>query len=217
MAGIPESDREYRLIVLGDGGVGKSCLTLQFIQGLFVDDYDPTIEDSYRKNCHIDNEFALLDILDTAGQDDFSAMREQYMRSGEGFILVYSITSRSSFQFVKDLYQQILRTKDKDSFPVVLVANKSDLEYERQVSMNEGRELGRRMNCKCIETSAKLRLNVDESFYTIVREIRKYNREQQIGRPITGRPGSGPINSNLPQGFTRDDPNANCCTGCIIC
>lgn len=63
-------------------------------------------------------------------------MREQYMRAGEGFILVYSITSRSSFQFVKELYQQILRTKDKDYFPVVLVANKSDLEYERQVGMN---------------------------------------------------------------------------------
>jgi len=214
MSAIPESDREYRLIVLGDGGVGKSCLTLQFIQGLFVDDYDPTIEDSYRKHCVIDNEFALLDILDTAGQDDFSAMREQYMRSGEGFLLVYSITSRNSFQFVKDLYQQILRTKDKDSFPVVLVANKSDLEYERQVGMNEGRELARKMNCKCIETSAKLRLNVDESFATIVREIRKYNREQQIGRP-GGRPGSGPMTAH--KGIPNEsEADANCCSGCIL-
>jgi len=206
-----ENNREYRLIVLGDGGVGKSCLTLQFIQGLFVDDYDPTIEDSYRKHCVIDSEFALLDILDTAGQDDYSAMREQYMRSGEGFLLVYSITSRNSFQAVKDFYQQILRTKDKDSFPVVLVANKSDLEYERHVGMNEGRELARRMNCKCVETSAKLRLNVDEAFATIVREIRQYNKYQQSGRPAGGS-GNGHIDHTSHGILNVGDLQAKCCT-----
>lgn len=66
----------------------------------------------------------------------FSAMREQYMRTGEGFLLVYSITSRSSFEEISTFHQQILRVKDKDSFPVIVVANKCDLEYERQVGMN---------------------------------------------------------------------------------
>lgn len=79
-------------------GVGKSALTIQFIQSHFVDEYDPTIEDSYRKQCQIDAEPALLDVLDTAGQEEYSAMREQYMRTGEGFLLVYSITSRNSFE-----------------------------------------------------------------------------------------------------------------------
>lgn len=64
------------------------------------------------------------------------AMREQYMRTGEGFLLVYSITSRPSFEEISTFHQQILRVKDQDSFPVVVVANKSDLEYERQVGMN---------------------------------------------------------------------------------
>ena len=68
----------------------------------------------------------------------FSAMREQYMRTGEGFLLVYSITSRSSFEEINQFHQQILRVKDKDSYPVVVVANKCDLEYERQVGMNGG-------------------------------------------------------------------------------
>jgi len=213
MASLTENDREYRLIVVGDGGVGKSCLTLQYIQGIFVDEYDPTIEDSYRKHCTIDNEDALLDILDTAGQDEYSAMRDHYMRSGEGFLLVYSITSRSSFEAVSNFYQQILRIKDKDSFPVIIVANKSDLEYERQVGMNEGRELARRFNCKCIETSAKQRFNVDEAFSTIVREIRRYNRVQQTGRP-GGRPNSGPISSSGPH--DGETPIAKCCGGCII-
>lgn len=63
-------------------------------------------------------------------------MREQYMRTGEGFILVYSITARESFEEINQFHQQILRVKDKDNFPMVLVGNKCDLEYERQVGMN---------------------------------------------------------------------------------
>lgn len=96
----------------------------------------------------------MLDVLDTAGQEEYGyvqmnigiaahrtdkvhrAMREQYMRTGEGFLLVYSITSRSSFEEISTFHQQILRVKDKDSFPVIVVANKCDLEYERQVGMN---------------------------------------------------------------------------------
>lgn len=109
-------------------------MTIQFIQSHFVDEYDPTIEDSYRKQCVIDDEVALLDVLDTAGQEEYSAMREQYMRTGEGFLCVYAITSRNSFEEITTFHQQILRVKDKDYFPVIIVANKCDLESERQVS-----------------------------------------------------------------------------------
>jgi small GTP-binding protein len=136
MAARAQFLREYKLVVVGGGGVGKSALTIQFIQSHFVDEYDPTIEDSYRKQCVIDEEVALLDVLDTAGQEEYGAMREQYMRTGEGFLLVYSITSRNSFEEISTFHQQILRVKDQDSFPVVVVANKCDLEYERQVGMN---------------------------------------------------------------------------------
>jgi small GTP-binding protein len=78
----------------------------------------------------------LLDVLDTAGQEEYSAMREQYMRTGEGFLLVYSITSRESFEEITTFQQQILRVKDKDYFPMVVVGNKSDLEHERKVTYN---------------------------------------------------------------------------------
>jgi GTPase KRas protein len=152
--------REYKLVVVGGGGVGKSCLTIQLIQSHFVDEYDPTIEgaprpipptpfffavprqfadprraDSYRKQCIVDEEVALLDVLDTAGQEEYSAMREQYMRTGEGFLLVYSITSRESFEEIRTFQQQILRVKDKDIFPMVVVGNKLDLANERKVSV----------------------------------------------------------------------------------
>lgn len=93
-----------------------------------------TLPDSYRKQCVIDDEVALLDVLDTAGQEEYSAMREQYMRTGEGFLLVYSINSRQSFEEILTFQQQILRVKDKDYFPIIIVGNKCDLDSERVVS-----------------------------------------------------------------------------------
>ena len=90
--------------------------------------------DSYRKQCVIDDEVALLDVLDTAGQEEYAAMRESYMRTGEGFLLVYSIASRQSFEEIQEFQQQILRVKDRDYFPIIVVGNKCDLESEREVT-----------------------------------------------------------------------------------
>ena len=77
----------YKLVVVGAGGVGKSALTIQLIQNQFMEEYDPTIEDSYRKQVVVDKEACYLDILDTAGQEEYSAMKDQYMRTGEGFLI----------------------------------------------------------------------------------------------------------------------------------
>ena len=74
-----------------------------------------------------------ITVLDTAGQEEFSAMREQYMRSGEGFLLVYSVADRSSFDELPRLHRQILRVKDRDEFPMLMVANKADLQHQRMV------------------------------------------------------------------------------------
>lgn len=155
-------------------------MTIQFIQSHFVDEYDPTIEDSYRKQVAIDNEVALLDILDTAGQEEYSAMREQYMRTGEGFLLVYSVTERESFSELLTFYQQILRVKDSDSVPLLLVGNKSDLDDERSISFEEGEKLARQFNCAFLETSAKQGINVDRAFKDLVRTIRKRNEIEPL-------------------------------------
>jgi len=118
---------EYKLVVVGSGGVGKSALTIQLIQNHFVDEYDPTIEDSYRKQVVIDNETCLLDVLDTAGQEEYSAMRDQYMRTGEGFLLVFALNNAKSFEDISMYREQIKRVRDSDDVPMVLVANKCDL------------------------------------------------------------------------------------------
>ncbi|XP_077515052.1 ras-related protein M-Ras-like isoform X2 [Amblyomma americanum] len=172
----PPSDNltTYKLVVVGDGGVGKSALTIQFFQKLFVTDYDPTIEDSYIQHTEIDGQWCILDVLDTAGQEEFSAMREQYMRKGDGFLLVYSVTDKQSFDNMGHFHTQILRVKDRDSYPMLLVANKVDLVHLRRVSEEQGRELAQQLKISYIETSAKdPPINVDAAFHEVVRIIRR--------------------------------------------
>lgn len=169
--------REYKLVVLGSGGVGKSALTVQFVQGIFVEKYDPTIEDSYRKQVEIDGQQCMLEILDTAGTEQFTAMRDLYMKNGQGFLLVYSITAQSTFNDLSDLREQILRVKDTDDVPMILVGNKCDLEDERIVGKDQGQSLARQINCAFLETSAKLKINVNEIFYDLVRQINQKNPE----------------------------------------
>src|SRR3990167_4945184 len=89
--------QEVKLVVLGTGAVGKSALTVRFVQGVFITKYDPTIEDCYRKSCEIDGTQAVVDILDTAGTEQFSSMRDLYMKEGDGFLFVYDITSKNTF------------------------------------------------------------------------------------------------------------------------
>jgi len=169
---------EYRITVIGAGAVGKSALTVRFIQGSFIERYDPTIEDSYRKHAEIDGTACVLDIMDTAGQEEYSALRDQYMKTGEGFVLVYSITSKQSFEFTSKLRTNILRMKGEDTtFPVVLAANKKDLASERQVSEQEGKDLADKFGIPFLETSAKTNENVNEVFFTLVRQINKWRKD----------------------------------------
>ncbi|XP_076034348.1 GTP-binding protein Rit2-like [Oratosquilla oratoria] len=178
----------YKLVVLGEGGVGKSALTLQFVSHSFLEYHDPTIEDAYQQQAVIDGEAALLDILDTAGQVEFTAMRDQYMRCGEGFLICYSITDRTSFEEVAGYRRLIAKVRASESIPIVLVGNKVDLDdpQHRQVSTEEGRALAQEMGCPFYETSAALRRFVDDSFHTLVREIRK--QKEQVGEVVKSRP-----------------------------
>ncbi|XP_058898015.2 ras-related protein Rap-2a isoform X2 [Kogia breviceps] len=103
--------REYKVVVLGSGGVGKSALTVQFVTGTFIEKYDPTIEDFYRKEIEVDSSPSVLEILDTAGTEQFASMRDLYIKNGQGFILVYSLVNQQSFQDIKPMRDQIIRVK----------------------------------------------------------------------------------------------------------
>ncbi|XP_056599481.1 v-ral simian leukemia viral oncogene homolog Ab (ras related) [Triplophysa dalaica] len=167
----------HKVIMVGSGGVGKSALTLQFMYDEFVEDYEPTKADSYRKKVVLDGEEVQIDILDTAGQEDYAAIRDNYFRSGEGFLCVFSITESESFAATADLRDQIIRVKEKENVPFLLVGNKSDLEDRRQVGVEEAKARADQWGVSYVETSAKTRANVDKVFFDLMREIRARKME----------------------------------------
>ncbi|OAQ68633.1 serine/threonine-protein kinase [Pochonia chlamydosporia 170] len=167
---IPAS-RELHVVVLGAGGVGKSCLTAQFVHNEWIESYDPTIEDSYRTQVQVDGRQVVLEILDTAGTEQFVAMRDLYMKTGQGFLLVFSITSPSSLNELAGLREEIIRIKDDENVPMVIVGNKADLEESRVVQRAKGFSISQRWGAPYYEASARTRTNVDEVFVDLCRQM----------------------------------------------
>ena len=160
--------KEYKVVVLGSGGVGKSALTVQFVQNKFLEKYDPTIEDFYRKSIEVDGIPTMLEILDTEGTEQFTSMRDLYAKTGHGFLLVYSITNKRTLDELNPLRDQITGLRGH-GVPVILVGNKCDLRTEREVSQEDGAKVAASWKCPLYETSAKTRHNVDEIFMEAVR------------------------------------------------
>ncbi|KAI0844316.1 ras-domain-containing protein [Daldinia vernicosa] len=168
--------REFHVVVLGAGGVGKSCLTAQFVHNEWIESYDPTIEDSYRTQVAVDGRQVVLEILDTAGTEQFVAMRDLYMKTGQGFLLVYSITSSSSLTELAGLRDEIIRIKDDENVPIVICGNKADLEDQRSVPRTKGFQISERWGAPYYEASARTKTNVDEVFIDLCRQmLRKYD------------------------------------------
>jgi len=139
-----------------------------FVNSAFVETYDPTIEDRYNRVIVVDNESIMLTVFDTAGQDDFRLVRDQYLHAGEAFVCMYSITNQDSFDNVKQLRDQLIEITSEEDHPVILVGNKSDLYEDRAVSVEDGWNLAQEFKWGFIETSAKTKSNVFESYERLV-------------------------------------------------
>ncbi|PSR75200.1 ras family-domain-containing protein [Coniella lustricola] len=179
-----------KIAMLGEGGVGKTSLTVNLTKHVFSETYDPTLEDSYRRQCVIDGTPSHLEILDTAGQEEYGALREQWIRQNELFVIVFDVTRRSSFEAAEKLFEEVIQTKHKldetrrrpDDLPfapslVILVGNKCDLDTRREIGTHEGTALAKKLGCGFIETSAKLGTNVEEAFFSVVRADRRRKRD----------------------------------------
>ena len=166
----------YKLIMVGAGAVGKSCLTLQFMYQEFYEEYDPTKADSYRKKYILDDQSVMVDILDTAGQEEYAAIRDTYYRSGEGFMCVFSLVDRPTFHATHEFRDQILRVLDREGgVPFVLVGNKVDLARDaglRQVKQEEAEQLAQSWKCPYIETSTKTGEHVQMAYEQLLRLVR---------------------------------------------
>ncbi|KAG5830635.1 ras-related and estrogen-regulated growth inhibitor [Anguilla rostrata] len=173
---------EVKLAVFGRAGVGKSALVVRFLTKRFIWEYDPTLESTYRHQASIDDELVSMEILDTAGQEDM-LQREGHIRWGDGFVVVYDITDRGSFEDVVPLKSLLEEAKKPKSATLVLVGNKADLEHARQVSTEEGERLAAELSCAFYECSACTGEGcVSEPFLELCREVRRRRAVQGKGR-----------------------------------
>ncbi|KFV52477.1 GTP-binding protein Di-Ras2 [Tyto alba] len=181
---MPEQSNDYRVVVFGAGGVGKSSLVLRFVKGTFRESYIPTIEDTYRQVISCDKSICTLQITDTTGSHQFPAMQRLSISKGHAFILVYSITSRQSLEELKPIYEQICQIKgDVESIPIMLVGNKNDENQNRDVDSSEGEAMAKKWKCAFMETSAKLNHNVKELF----QELLNLEKRRTVSLQIDGK------------------------------
>lgn len=167
-----------KIAVVGSRSVGKSSMTVRFVEDHFVESYYPTIENQFSKSINYKNQDYAIEILDTAGQDEFSIMNEKHLIGIHGYLVVYSVTSKQSFELVEVIRDKILNSMGNDNVPMVLIGNKCDLNYQRQVEYKEGEELARKFGIKFLETSVRDDVNISKSFEVLIDEIESIQNPQ---------------------------------------
>jgi small GTP-binding protein len=196
-----EYDYLFKSIVVGDGGVGKTALTLRFSKGFFTEDYKMTIGvDFHVKTINIDaNEGpikAKLQIWDTGGQERFSSIRPMYYRGSLGALLIFDLTNSSSFDHLP-LWIDEVRTNVKIEIPLLLVGNKSDLMDRRAVSLEEINSFTKKFNLFYMETSAKTGDGVGDCFYILAcLMIGSGVPDQLISNGVVYSPGHVPVTAS---------------------
>ncbi|SGY22543.1 BQ5605_C019g08814 [Microbotryum silenes-dioicae] len=171
----------------GWGKEGKSSLTVQFVDSHFVDSYYPTIENTFQKVVKYKGQDFNLDIIDTAGQDEFSILSSKHAVGLHGWVLVYSVSSRSSFEMIQIVREKVLNYTGRENVPMVLVGNKSDLAVQRQVPREEGAALAASWGmCGFTEASARHNENVSKIFELVVAQIEKDMNPEPEQAPKSG-------------------------------
>lgn len=175
-ATIAKPSKTYVLCMLGAAAVGKSAITQRFVANKFVRDYDPTIEDYYKRVATIDGDSTTLSILDTAGMEDYYPLIDDWIDKKDGFVLVYSVEWADSLSRLESFHEKILhRYPGKDPI-IVIAANKVD-SPNRTVTLEEGKRFADKLGVKHLEVSAATGGGIEETFATIVRGLRTKEKE----------------------------------------
>lgn len=162
-----------KIAVVGSRLVGKSSITVRFVEDHFVESYYPTIENSFTKAINHRQEEYVLEIMDTAGQEEYSIINENYLVGIHGYLFVYSVTLRQSFELIEIIRDTILNSIGTENIPLVLIGNKCDLESQRQVDTAEGEALASKFRCKFLETSVREHISISNSFTLLLDEIER--------------------------------------------
>ena len=166
------STKSYKVLLLGNSYVGKTCILLRFSEDTYKDDYEVTIGLNYRiKTLNIDNNPIRMQIWDTSGEEKFKAIAKNFYRGAHGVLLIYDICEKNSFLDVKSWIEQIIENTDNDNLVMILCGNKCDMEKERNISKNEGENLANSYKIPFFECSAKENINIDEIFNTLAKNI----------------------------------------------
>jgi len=164
-------DYLFKLVLIGDSGVGKSCLLLRFADDAFTESYISTIGVDFRfRTVKIDNKTVKLQIWDTAGQERFRTITSAYYRGADGIIMVFDVTSMESFDHVNDWLKEVNRYAAEGTVKL-LVGNKSDRTADKVVTESKAKEFADELGIPFIETSAKSSKNVEEAFLTMAGEL----------------------------------------------
>eukprot|EP00752_Nemacystus_decipiens_P001864 g1796.t1 len=165
-------DMQIKLLMIGDSGVGKTCLLLRYANDSFSQTFITTIGIDFKiKNIDLDSKRIKLQIWDTAGQERFRTITTSYFRGAQGILLVYDVTDKKSFNSIRNWVAQIQQHADV-AVNKILIGNKCDMEEDREVSKEEGAQLAAEYGIQFFETSAKEDKNVEKGFITIAREVK---------------------------------------------
>ncbi|XP_076448525.1 ras-related protein Rab-43-like [Babylonia areolata] len=194
-------DYLFKIVLIGDAGVGKTCVVHRLKSGTYTDLHGSTIGvDFTMKTLNIDGKLVKLQVWDTAGQERFRTITQSYYRSANGVVIAYDITQRPSFDNIRGWLEDVRRYTD-NHIVQLLVGNKSDMEELRAVKKTEGQNLARLNHMDFLETSAKDNTNIDAAFLKMAREL-KQSYEGSLAQKTEGRCtlrlSSGPAGQHLP-------------------
>lgn len=183
-------DYSFKILLIGDSGVGKSSLLLSFISQQALQDLSPTIGVDFKiKLLTVGGKKVKLTIWDTAGQERFGTLTTSYYRGAHGIVLVYDVTRRETFTNLADIWAKDveLYSTNRDCIKI-LVSNKVDRDTEREVSVEEGMALGKEHRCLFSESSAKTRENVQQFFRELILRMLEVPSLLEKGSPLAKKP-----------------------------
>jgi len=199
-----EYDYLFKLVLIGDSGVGKSCLLLRFADDSFTDSYISTIGVDFRfRTVNIDSKTVKLQIWDTAGQERFRTITSAYYRGAHGIIMVYDVTNHESFEHVEEWLNEVNRHASESTLKL-LVGNKADLEDDRKVTAQEAKKFADNLNISFLETSAKNATNVEAAFLTMGKQLMQAKDANSVNKNIEKE-------TQVVLTTTKDNEKKRCC------